>query len=54
MSEKYTMKQTGSGGMSGSTQTPANAHLGQDKPKAFDAAGAIGQQFTGMHLLHDV
>lgn len=54
MSEKYTMKQTGSGGMSGSTQTPANANLGQDKPKAFDAAGAIGQQFTGMHLLYDV
>lgn len=52
MSEKYTMKQTGSGGMSGATQTPANAHLGQDKPKVFDAAGAIGHQFTGRYLLH--
>lgn len=48
MSEKYTMKQTGSGGMAGSVQTPANAHLGQDKPKVFDADGAIGHQFTGM------
>ncbi|KAK2604124.1 hypothetical protein N8I77_007079 [Diaporthe amygdali] len=46
MSEKYTMKQTGSGGMSGSVQTPANAHLGQDKPKVFDADGAVGKQFT--------
>ncbi|KKY36675.1 hypothetical protein UCDDA912_g03347 [Diaporthe ampelina] len=46
MSEKYTMKQTGSGGMAGSTQTPANSHLGQDKPKVFDAAGAVGHQFT--------
>lgn len=52
MSEKYGMKQTGSGGMSGATQTPANAHLGQDKPKAFDAAGAIGKQFTGTFFLH--
>lgn len=46
------MKQTGSGGMSGATQTPANSHLGQDKPKAFDAAGSIGHQFTGTPLLH--
>lgn len=45
------MKQTGSGGMAGSVQTPANAHLGHDKPKAFDADGAIGKQFTGMFLL---
>lgn len=49
MSEKYTMKQTGSGGMAGSVQTPANAHLGQDKPKVFDADGAVGHQFTGMY-----
>ncbi|KAL1845938.1 hypothetical protein Daus18300_014398 [Diaporthe australafricana] len=46
MSEKYTMKQTGSGGMAGSVQTPANAHLGHDKPKVLDADGAIGKQFT--------
>ncbi|KAK7699080.1 hypothetical protein SLS64_011994 [Diaporthe eres] len=46
MSEKYTMKQNGSGGMAGSVQTPANSHLGQDKPKALDADGAIGHQFT--------
>lgn len=52
MSEKYTMKQTGSGGMAGSVQTPANSHLGHDKPKAFDADGAIGKQFTGTHRLH--
>ncbi|KAH8756302.1 hypothetical protein F5883DRAFT_429597 [Diaporthe sp. PMI_573] len=32
--------------MAGSVQTPANAHLGQDKPKVFDAAGAVGHQFT--------
>lgn len=45
------MKQTGSGGMSGSVQTPANAHLGQDKPKVFDADGAVGKQFTGNYFL---
>jgi hypothetical protein len=55
MSEKYSMKQHGSGGMSGATQTPANAHLGQDKPKVFDAAGAVGHQFTGTsHYLSDL
>jgi len=35
------------GGMASATTTPANAHLGADKPKAFDAEGAIGKQFTG-------
>jgi len=34
------------GGMASATTTPANAHLGADKPKAFDAEGAIGKQFT--------
>ncbi|KXJ91810.1 hypothetical protein Micbo1qcDRAFT_203860 [Microdochium bolleyi] len=33
-------------GMASSTQTPANSHLGTDKPKAFDEQGAIGKQFT--------
>ncbi|KAJ1334081.1 hypothetical protein MN608_04084 [Microdochium nivale] len=36
----------GSGGMSSATSTPANAHLGGDKPKVFDEQGAIGKQFT--------
>ncbi|KAL2267273.1 hypothetical protein VTJ83DRAFT_4550 [Remersonia thermophila] len=35
-----------SAGMTGSTQTPANKHLGQDKPGVFDKEGAIGKQFT--------
>lgn len=47
MSEKYSVKQHGSGGMSGSVSTPANSNVGHDKPKAFDADGAIGKQFTG-------
>jgi hypothetical protein len=34
-------------GMASATTTPANAGLGEDKPKAFDAQGAIGKQFTG-------
>lgn len=34
------------GGMAASQQTPANAHLGQDKPGVFDAQGAVGKQFT--------
>ncbi|KAK5633152.1 hypothetical protein RRF57_008866 [Xylaria bambusicola] len=34
-------------GMASSTTTPANAGLGGDKPKAFDAEGTIGKQFTG-------
>ncbi|KAL1843073.1 hypothetical protein VTJ49DRAFT_3208 [Mycothermus thermophilus] len=33
-------------GMAGSTQTPANQHLGQDKPGVFDKEGPIGKQFT--------
>lgn len=40
------MKQNG--GMAGSVQTPANANVGHDKPKALDAEGSIGKQFTGM------
>lgn len=47
MSEKYSVKQNGSGGMSGAVPTPANSHVGHDKPKAFDAEGTIGKQFTG-------
>lgn len=47
MSENYGVKQTGSGGMAGSAQTPANSGVGHDKPKAFDAEGSIGKQFTG-------
>jgi len=35
------------GGMAAETQTPANRDLGVDKPKAFDAQGTIGKQFTG-------
>ncbi|KAH9886811.1 hypothetical protein F4778DRAFT_786529 [Xylariomycetidae sp. FL2044] len=35
------------GGTASATNTPANAGLGEDKPKAFDAQGAIGKQFTG-------
>ncbi|KAI3332634.1 hypothetical protein F4824DRAFT_283382 [Ustulina deusta] len=34
-------------GMASSTTTPANAGLGEDRPRAFDAQGAIGKQFTG-------
>ncbi|KAI1269228.1 hypothetical protein F5Y18DRAFT_423472 [Xylariaceae sp. FL1019] len=33
-------------GMASSIKTPANAAVGDDKPKAFDAQGAIGKQFT--------
>ncbi|KAI0506245.1 hypothetical protein F5B22DRAFT_473634 [Xylaria bambusicola] len=33
-------------GMASATTTPANAGLGGDKPKAFDAEGTIGKQFT--------
>lgn len=47
MSEKYGVKQSGSGGMSGATQTPANSGIGHTQPKAMDADGAIGKQFTG-------
>lgn len=45
MSENYTAKPTGHGGMSGATQTPANSGIGHDKPKALDEDGAIGKQF---------
>ena len=51
MSEKYQSKPTGSGGMAGSTTTPANAGVGADKPGMFDKEGAIGKQFTGEFLL---
>ena len=34
-------------GTAPATTTPANADLGGDKPKAFDAEGTIGKQFTG-------
>lgn len=43
-----TMPSTGNGGMASSIKTPATAGIGEDKPKAFDAQGAIGKQFTGM------
>lgn len=34
------------GGKAGAVQTPANSHLGQDKPGIFDERGAVGKQFT--------
>jgi hypothetical protein len=34
-------------GMASATTTPANAGIGEDRPKAFDAQGSIGKQFTG-------
>ncbi|KAI1100695.1 hypothetical protein F4804DRAFT_35884 [Jackrogersella minutella] len=33
-------------GMASQVKTPANAHVGEDKPKVFDAQGSIGKQFT--------
>ncbi|KAI1760512.1 hypothetical protein GGR53DRAFT_78415 [Hypoxylon sp. FL1150] len=33
-------------GMSSQVKTPANAGVGEDKPKLFDAQGSIGKQFT--------
>ncbi|KAF3014966.1 hypothetical protein G7054_g7791 [Neopestalotiopsis clavispora] len=33
-------------GMASATRTPATAGIGEDKPKAFDAQGTIGKQFT--------
>ncbi|KAI1417107.1 hypothetical protein F5Y13DRAFT_185941 [Hypoxylon sp. FL1857] len=33
-------------GMSSQVKTPATAGIGEDKPKAFDAQGSIGKQFT--------
>lgn len=47
MSQNYTARPTGSGGMSGSTTTPANSGVGEHKPAALDAEGAIGKQFKG-------
>ncbi|KAJ4420317.1 hypothetical protein N0V82_004416 [Gnomoniopsis sp. IMI 355080] len=44
MSENFNVKP--GGGMSGSTQTPANSGVGEHKPKVLDANGAIGKQFT--------
>ncbi|KAI0904337.1 hypothetical protein F4823DRAFT_628685 [Ustulina deusta] len=38
-------------GMASSTTTPANAGLGEDRPRAFDAQGAIGKQFTEVGAL---
>lgn len=34
------------GGMTSSVKTPATSGLGVEKPKVFDAQGAIGKQFT--------
>ena len=47
MSENYSARPTGSGGMSFATRTPANANVGNDQAKAFDKDGAIGKAFTG-------
>ncbi|KAI1399926.1 hypothetical protein F4819DRAFT_392109 [Hypoxylon fuscum] len=33
-------------GMASQIKTPANAGIGEDKPKIFDAQGSIGKQFT--------
>ena len=46
MSERYGPK--ADGGMASSTKTPATAGVGDDAPKALDADGSIGKQFTGM------
>ncbi|KAK6829403.1 hypothetical protein PG989_005807 [Apiospora arundinis] len=53
MPSSSTVPQTGNNlpssenaGMAGSTSTPATAGVGDDKPKALDAEGAIGKQFT--------
>ena len=37
-------------GMASATRTPATAGIGEDKPKAFDAQGSIGKQFTGKYF----
>lgn len=34
------------GGKAAATKTPANAHLGHDKPGMFDEHGSVGKQFT--------
>ncbi|EON98235.1 hypothetical protein UCRPA7_6203 [Phaeoacremonium minimum UCRPA7] len=44
MSERYGPK--ADGGMASSTKTPATAGVGDDAPKALDADGSIGKQFT--------
>ncbi|ROV92343.1 hypothetical protein VSDG_07297 [Cytospora chrysosperma] len=46
MSENYSRKQNGSGGMASATKTPANSHVGLDKARMFDAEGTIGKNFT--------
>lgn len=33
----------------GMTSTPANAGIGEDRPKAFDVEGTIGKQFTSSY-----
>ncbi|XDG09730.1 hypothetical protein ABKA04_009345 [Annulohypoxylon sp. FPYF3050] len=33
-------------GMASQVKTPATAGIGEDKPRAFDAQGSIGKQFT--------
>ncbi|KAI1094283.1 hypothetical protein F5B19DRAFT_73291 [Rostrohypoxylon terebratum] len=33
-------------GMASQVKTPATAGIGEDTPKAFDAQGSIGKQFT--------
>jgi hypothetical protein len=37
---------------SGAQKTPANANVGEDKPKMFDEHGTIGKQFTRMFLIY--
>ncbi|PSR83568.1 hypothetical protein BD289DRAFT_390943 [Coniella lustricola] len=44
MSENFNVKP--SGGMASDIKTPATAGVGAVKPKAMDAQGAIGHQFT--------
>ncbi|KAI2626223.1 hypothetical protein GGS21DRAFT_530614 [Xylaria nigripes] len=41
-----TIKSQLGSGMASSTKTPANAGLGKDRPRALDAEGTIGKQFT--------
>jgi hypothetical protein len=37
-------------GMASATTTPANADVGNDRPRAFDESGSIGKQFTGRNI----
>jgi hypothetical protein len=39
------------GGKASATSTPANAHLGEDKPGIFDKNGAVGHQFQRMSMI---